>query len=133
MNQPLLLLDVHCPNCQAALTTGEQVVLGAHVVGTDQEGEVRLSALFGDSRAETDLTIADGEAVVYSCPFCERTLTVDTPCKFCGGPLASATLASGEPLEFCGRTGCRGHVLGGYGDLDEMNDLLNRMFKIPHD
>ncbi len=127
------MLDVRCPNCQAALTTGEQVVLGARVVGTGQEGEVRLSALFGDSRAETDLTIADGEAVVYSCPFCERTLTVETPCKFCGGPLASATLASGEPLEFCGRTGCRGHVLGGYGDLDEMNDLLNRMFKIPHD
>jgi hypothetical protein len=133
MDQPLLLLDVHCPNCKVALTSNEQVVLGAHMVGTEQEGEVRLSALFGDSRAESDLAIADGEAVTFTCPVCERSLTVETPCKFCGGPLASVTLASGEALEFCGRKGCRGHVLGGYGDLDEMNDLLNRMFKIPHD
>jgi hypothetical protein len=42
-------------------------------------------------------------------------------------------LPTGEAMEFCGRAGCRGRVLGGYGDLDEMTDLLNRMFKIPHD
>ena len=48
MSKPLLLLDVCCPNCQATLTRGEQVVLGAHVPEPPQEGEVRLSALFGD-------------------------------------------------------------------------------------
>lgn len=133
MNQPLLLLDVHCPNCQAVLTTGQRVVLGARVVGTGQEGQMRLSALFGDSRAETDLALADGDAVTFTCPYCERSLTVETPCKFCGGPLASVSLASGESMEVCGRRGCRGHALGGYGDVDEMTDLLNRMFKIPHD
>ena len=58
---------------------------------------------------------------------------METPCRLCGGPLASVTLATGESMEFCGRKGCRGHVLGGYGDVDEMTDLLNRMFKIPHD
>jgi hypothetical protein len=124
---------VHCPNCNAALTRDQHVVLEAQAVGSGKEGEVRLSALFGDSREEADLDVADGEAMTFTCPHCERTLTVDTPCRFCGGPLASVTLASGEPMEFCGRKGCRGHVLGGYGDLDEMTDLLNRMFKIPHD
>jgi hypothetical protein len=133
MHQPLLRLEVHCPNCQTKLTTGDRVVLDARVVGTGEEGEVRLSALFGDSRAETDLVIADGDAVTFECPHCERSLTVDTPCRFCGGPLASVTLSTGEPMELCGRKGCRGHALGGYGDPDEMTDLLNRMFRIPHD
>ncbi len=133
MSNPLLLLEVYCPSCQAALTTGQQVVLEAHVASTDQDGELRLSALFGDSRLETDLTVGEGDVVTYSCPSCDRSLTVESPCRFCGGPLASVNLPTGEAMEFCGRQGCRGRVLGGYGEVDEMTDLLNRMFKIPHD
>ena len=133
MTNPLLLLEVYCPNCKAPLTAAEQVVLQGHVASTDHDGEVRLSAVFGDSGVETDLAIGEGEVVTYTCPSCERSLTVETPCKFCGAPLASVNLPTGEALEFCGRTGCRGRVLGGYGDVDEMTDLLNRMFKIPHD
>jgi hypothetical protein len=133
MSHPLLLLEVFCPNCHAPLTSGQHVVLGARVVATGQGGEIRLSALFGDSKTETDLPLADGDALTYSCPLCERSLTVETPCRLCGGPLASVDLPSGEPMEFCGRKGCRGRALGGYGDIDEMTDLLNRMFKIPHD
>jgi hypothetical protein len=133
MSNPLLLLEMYCPGCQAPLTSGRQVVLRARVVSTDQEGEIRLSALFGDSGVETDLAIGEGAVLAYACPSCERSLTVETPCKFCGAPLASVNLPSGEAMEFCGRTGCRGRVLGGYGDVDEMTDLLNRMFKIPHD
>lgn len=133
MSNPLLLLEVYCPGCEAPLTNGQQVVLRAHVASTDQDGEIRLSALFGDSGVASDLAIGEGEVVTYACPSCERSLTVETPCKFCGAPLASVNLTSGEAMEICGRTGCRGRVLGGYGDVDEMTDLLNRMFKIPHD
>jgi hypothetical protein len=133
MSNPLLLLEVYCPSCQAPLTSGQHVVLGAHVAATEQDGEIRLSALFGDSRVETDLTVGDGDVVAYACPSCERSLMVATPCRLCGGPLASVNLTTGEAMEFCGRKGCRGHALGGYGDVDEMTDLLNRMFKIPHD
>jgi hypothetical protein len=133
MSNPLLLLEVYCPNCQAPLTTGEQVVLQGHVVSTDQDGEIRLSAVFGTTGVVTDLAISDGDVATYSCPSCERSLTLESPCKFCGAPLASVNLPTGEAMEFCGRAGCRGRVLGGYGDVDEMTDLLNRMFKIPHD
>ncbi len=133
MSNPLLLLEVYCPSCEAPLTNDQQVVLQAHVVSTEQDGEIRLSALFGTSGVETDLTIGEGAVVTYACPSCERSLTVETPCKFCGAPLASVNLPTGEAMEFCGRAGCRGRVLGGYGDVDEMTDLLNRMFKIPHD
>ena len=133
MSQPLLLLEVNCPNCQAALTHSQQVILGAHLVATHQDGEIRLSALFGDDQVQTDLAMGDGDVATFTCPYCERSLMVETPCKLCGGPLASVNLASGETMEFCGRRGCRGHALGGFGDVDEMTDLLNRMFKIPHD
>ncbi|HEY3381760.1 MAG TPA: hypothetical protein VGK32_08325 [Vicinamibacterales bacterium] len=133
MSQQLLLLDVRCPNCQAALTDGEHVVLGARVAGTQQEGVVRLSAMFGDYNIETDLPIGDGDVTEFSCPTCERSLTIDSRCKLCDASMASLNLAGGGSIEFCGRRGCRGHALGGFGDLDEMIDLLNRMFKIPHD
>jgi hypothetical protein len=132
-SQPLLLLEVHCPNCRATLTQGEQVVLLGHVVPAHQDGEIRLSALFGRDEVQTDLPVGEGDVVTFTCPACERSLTIDTPCRLCGGPLASVNLASGESLEVCGRRGCRGHALGGHGDVDEMTDLLNRMFKIPHD
>jgi hypothetical protein len=132
-DQSLLLLEVFCPSCGAALTQGEQVVLEGHAVPTGQDGEIRLSALFGRNEVQTELAVGEGDVVVFACPSCERSLTVEAPCKLCGAPLASVNLASGESMEVCGRRGCRGHVLGGYGDVDEMTDLLNRMFKIPHD
>jgi hypothetical protein len=127
------LLEVSCPNCRTPLTRGEQVVLLGHVVPTHQDGEIRLSALFGHHEVQSDLAIGDGDVVMFSCPSCERNLTIDAPCELCGGPLASLNLPSGETMEVCGRRGCRAHALGGHGDVDTMTDLLNRMFKIPHD
>jgi len=132
-NPSLLLLEVHCPNCRATLTQGQQVVLLGHAVPTHQDGEIRLSALFGHADVQTDLPLADGDVVTFTCPSCERSLMIDTPCTLCGGPLASFDLASGETMDVCGRRGCRGHAFGGDGDVDGMTDLLNRMFKIPHD
>jgi hypothetical protein len=132
-DHPLLLLEVSCPNCRAMLTRGEQVVLQGHAVPAHEDGEIRLSAIFGRAEVQTDLSIGEGDVVTFSCPSCERSLTIDAPCKLCGGPLASVNLASGESMEVCGRRGCPGHAFGGYGDVDEMTDLLNRMFKIPHD
>jgi predicted RNA-binding Zn-ribbon protein involved in translation (DUF1610 family) len=133
MSKPLLLLDVCCPNCQATLTRGERVLLGARVTDPPQEGEVRLSALFGEYVVETDLSIPDGTVTEFVCPTCERSIMVDVACRLCGAPQASLNLASGGSLEFCARRGCRGHALGGFGELDDMIELLNRMFKIPHD
>jgi len=133
MTQSLLLLEVTCPNCRSLLTRGQQVPLGIRRVKTGEDGEIRLSALFGDYAVETDLAIAEGETAEFRCPFCEQSLMVETACKLCGAPVASLNLQGGGSIEFCSRRGCRGHALGGFGDLDEMIELLNRMFKIPHD
>jgi len=133
MTQDLLLLELVCPSCGAALTAGEEMRLTGRVRETGEAGEVRLSARFGEYRVATDLSIAEGGIVEFTCPSCERSLMVDGACTLCGGPNASVNLATGGSVEFCARRGCRGHALGGFGDLDEMIDLLNRMFKIPHD
>ncbi len=85
-NQPLLLLEVFCPSCRSALTQGEQVVLQGHTVPAGQDGEIRLSALFGRNEAQTELAIGDGDVVTFACPSCERSLTVEAPCKLCGAP-----------------------------------------------
>ncbi len=55
MSQSLLLLEVTCPNCRSVLTRGQHVPLGIHCVETGEDGEIRLSALFGDYAVETDL------------------------------------------------------------------------------
>ena len=54
-------------------------------------------------------------------------------CKVCGAPNASLDLKSGGYIEFCTRRGCKGHALGGIGDVDEMMSLMNRMFETPYD
>jgi hypothetical protein len=47
--------------------------------------------------------------------------------------MASLNLTSGGYLEFCSRRGCKGHALGGVGDIDQMMNLMNRMFETPYD
>ncbi len=44
-----------------------------------------------------------------------------------------AQSASGRVLEFCSRRGCKGHALGGVGDIDQMMSLMNKMFETPYD
>jgi hypothetical protein len=54
-------------------------------------------------------------------------------CKLCGASMASLNLAGGAYIEFCSRRGCRGHALGGIGDIDQMMSLMNRMLDTPYD
>ncbi len=133
MSKQMLLLEACCPNCQALLTEGQRVHLDAYLRDTHQEGAVYLSAIFGDYRVDSDLAIPDGALVDFRCPACEASLMLETPCKLCGAPLASVTLRSGGTLDFCSRRGCRGHALGGFGDVDQMMALINSMMSTPHD
>jgi len=133
MSRQMLVLDVSCPQCGARLTDGARVPLDAFVKDTRQEGEMRLSAVFGDYAVETDLKIEEGYVVEYSCPKCDTSLMLPLACKMCGAPMASLNLTSGGYVEFCSRSGCKGHALGGIGDIDQMMSLMNRMFETPYD
>ncbi|HSK09921.1 MAG TPA: hypothetical protein VK911_10105 [Vicinamibacterales bacterium] len=133
MSKPMLLLEACCPNCDALLTEGQQVHLEAYCKEINQDGALFLSAVFGDQTVTTELPIPKGTAVELRCPVCDASLMLQMPCRLCGARLASVNLKTGGCLEFCSRAGCRGHALGGFGDVDEMMALLNTMLSTPHD
>ena len=133
MTRQMLVLDLCCPQCGAALTEGTRVHLDGHVRRTQQQGVVSLSAVFGEYGVEADLALETGDVVDLSCPRCEASLMLPLACKICGAPVASLNMAKGGSLEFCSRRGCRAHVLGGTGNIDDMMSLMNRMFGTPYD
>ncbi len=133
MSKQLLLLEVTCPNCGDELTDGSKVKLTAFIKEPRQEGEIRLSAIFGEYTVETDLDIQPGTTVDFRCPSCDQSIMLATACKMCGAPMASLNLKDGGYVEFCARRGCTGHTLGGSGDIDAMIGLINRMMNTPHD
>jgi len=129
----MLILPLCCPQCAAELTEGTRVSLNAFVKETRQEGEMRLSAVFGDYSVETDLDVREGLIVEFHCPRCDASIMLPLACKICGAPMASLNLRNGGYVEFCSRTGCKGHAIGGMGDIDDMMSLMNRMFDTPYD
>jgi hypothetical protein len=133
MSKKMLVLELCCPQCNALLTDGMQVRLDGHVRETHAKGEILVSAIFGDYTVETDLDIKEGQITDFSCPKCEASIMIPQTCKVCGAPNASLDLQSGGYIEFCTRRGCKGHALGGIGDVDEMMSLMNRMFETPYD
>jgi predicted RNA-binding Zn-ribbon protein involved in translation (DUF1610 family) len=133
VSRKLLVLELCCPQCGATLTEEAKVPLDAYVRDTHQEGEMRLSAIFGDYSVETELEVREGYVVEFRCPKCEASLMLPMVCKLCGAPMASLGLKSGGYVEFCSRRGCKGHALGGVGDIDQMMSLMNRMFDTPYD
>lgn len=133
MSRQMLVLELCCPQCGAALTEGTRVRLDGHVRRTHQPVEVSLSAVFGDYSVEADLALEEGDVVDLSCPRCEASVMLPLACKICGASMASLNIAKGGYMEFCSRRGCKAHAFGGTGDIDDMMSLMNRMFKTPYD
>jgi predicted RNA-binding Zn-ribbon protein involved in translation (DUF1610 family) len=133
MSMDMLLMEMTCPNCEAVLTEGRRVHLDAYIKDTNQDGAVYLSAIFGDYTIQTDLDIPKGATVEFRCPNCDMGIMLNTPCKLCGAMVASLNIQSGGYVEFCSRRGCTGHALGGFGDIDQMMALVNKLFNTPHD
>ncbi len=133
MSKEMLVLELFCPHCRAPLTTGAKVKLDAHVKDTNQDGEVLLSAIFGDYSIETELKIKKGDLVEFRCPKCDMSLLLAITCKLCRAPMTSLNIRDQGYIEFCSRCGCQGHALGGVGDIDQMMQLMNKMFETPYD
>jgi hypothetical protein len=129
----MLVMELSCPQCKATLTEGAKVHLDGKVKETDQDGEITLSAVFGDYSVETDLDIKEGMIVELRCPNCDWSIMLPITCKLCGAPMASLNIKRNGYIEFCSRRGCKGHALGGIGDIDDMMSLMNRMFETPYD
>ena len=79
MSKHMLVLELNCAQCGALLTDGTKVPLEAFVKETGREGEMRLSAVFGDYSVETDLAVSPGNIVEFRCPKCEACLLYTSP------------------------------------------------------
>jgi predicted RNA-binding Zn-ribbon protein involved in translation (DUF1610 family) len=133
MSKQMLVMNLACPQCGASLTRGARVHLDGQVRGSQQDGAVYLSAVFGDYTVETDLAVQEGDVVELRCPECDASIMLPLACKLCGAPMASLNMAKGGYLEFCSRRGCKAHALGGVGNVDDMMSMMNRMFETPYD
>jgi predicted RNA-binding Zn-ribbon protein involved in translation (DUF1610 family) len=133
MSKAMLLMEVTCPYCHGMLTEGTRIVLDAYSEASNQDGQVKLSAIFGDYSVESELEIPEGTTVQFRCPKCDSSIMLQLACRLCGATMASVNLVKGGYLEFCTRRGCKGHALGGVGDVDEMMNLMNRMLETPYD
>ncbi|MBD3162747.1 MAG: hypothetical protein GF346_10205 [Candidatus Eisenbacteria bacterium] len=133
MSKSLLIMDLSCPQCAERLTDGCKVRLDAYIKESGQHGVMALSAAFGDYTVVTDMDVPEGTVVEFRCPKCEAGLAIPLECKLCKAPMVSLNLAQGGYVEFCSRRGCKGHALGGIGDIDQMMNLMNRMFETPYD
>ena len=133
MSKQMLILELCCPQCGELLTEGTKVPLDIYIKDTHEHGEMRLSAVFGDYTVETELNLKEGCLVEFRCPKCDSSIMLSLACKLCGAPMASLNLKHGGYVEFCSRRGCKGHALGGVGDVDQMMSLMNRMFDTPYD
>ncbi len=131
MNNKLLLIEVICPKCGADLNEGDRIPLDGMVVDTGARGVIKLSAYFGEYGIETDLNLPQGALVRFYCPKCEESLMISQTCELCHAPLASLEIKKGGHVDFCSRRGCSGHALGGFGDVDQMIELLNRITDTP--
>ncbi len=133
MTKAMLLMELSCPYCDALLTEGTKILLDAYAEASKQDGPIHLSAIFGDYTVETDLEIPPGTTVQFRCPKCDASIMLPLTCRLCGAKMASLNMTRGGYLEFCARRGCKGHALGGVGDVDEMMKLMNRMLETPYD
>lgn len=133
MSKEMLVMDLYCPHCKKGLTSGSKVRLEGHIQESNQDGEVLLSAIFGDYTLESDLKVREGDLVEFRCPECDASIMLAVTCKLCRAPMASLNIGDQGYIEFCSRRGCKGHALGGVGDIDQMMQLMNKMFETPYD
>ena len=129
MSKSMLVLEASCPNCDAPLTEGQVVHLDAYCKDINQDGAVFLSAVFGDYSVKTDVQIPSGIGRRVPLPELRESVMLQMPCRLCGAPMASLNLKTGGCVEFCSRAGCKGHALGGFGDVDDMMTLVNTMLE----
>jgi hypothetical protein len=133
MSKDMLVMQLCCPHCSEVLTEGNRIRLDAYLKDTNQDGELYLSAVFGEYDMQTTLDIPQGTTAEFRCPKCDQGIMISFYCRACNAPMASLNQVGGGYVEFCCRRGCKGHAIGGQGDIDDMISLMNKKFNTPYD
>ncbi len=125
-----LMIQAVCPHCEKSLNEGEWIGLLIEVEG-QEKGEIKLSAYFGDYSVILPYPIEEGKIATFYCPHCNKELSTGNKCELCGAPLFRLKIKTGGYVDACTRKGCKGHAIGGFGDVDELMLLVNKLINSP--
>ncbi len=126
----LVIRHARCPN--GCLLMSPEVPIGGHpsihvrVRQGGREGDVYLDPAYGSFNHRSDIEIAEGSVVSFSCPQCGVSL--EEPDRFCGtcsAPLFVMHLPRGGRIEGCTRKGCFAHRL----EVIDLGAQLLRLFE----
>ena len=110
----MIPLTVRCPFCSADLMDSSNLLDGypsirMHLKVGRQEGDLRLSCLYGSFRYSTRVKVSDGDETELFCPHCRRSLLTDVACEICKAPMVKLRLIVDGDVYFCSRKGCKNH------------------------
>ena len=109
-------VDVSCPHCNRSLMDGDFAIDGRASIRVSvscdrQHGWLRLSSLYGSTRAASQPEIPAGRLSRLFCPHCHAELAGRTTCPTCESPMVPMLVRGGGILQVCSRHGCEGRVL----------------------
>lgn len=109
-------VDVSCPRCNRSLMDGNVAIDGRASIRVSvcydrQHGWLRLSSLYGSTRAASQPEIPPGRLTRFFCPHCHAELAGPTTCPTCESPMVPMLVRGGGILQVCSRRGCDGRVL----------------------
>lgn len=118
-------LGVNCPHCNHSLRDSSYLIdsfpsILVNMTLDDRSGWLRLSTLYGSYNIEIGLEVAHGDVVQMFCPHCNEALISEVKCPDCGIPMISMSVPNGGMVYTCPRRGCKGHLLIGADDRDEV-------------
>lgn len=125
----LISLKVNCPHCGKSLMDYTQFVnfkpsIKAIVESKGDKGTVHLCSLYGCYDHESDIDLAKGELVDYSCTHCKTGLNSKNQCDVCGAGMVKFDLEKGGKVMICSRQGCENH----YVAFEDIYDALTRFY-----
>jgi predicted RNA-binding Zn-ribbon protein involved in translation (DUF1610 family) len=109
-------LKVSCPYCMQSLMDEETKLHGfpsikLNIKTENDRGTIRLCSVYECFDHQSDIPIAKGEIVEFSCPHCNKELLVKEECHLCDAPMVSLSLATGGRVNICSRKGCSNHYV----------------------
>jgi len=114
--QKIFPLQVSCPKCHHSLIKAEHLIdnhpcIHVTVSFGRKHGWLRLSSLYGSYSIESEYEIPPDTETNFFCPYCHAELVGSSDCPECGAPMIFLIVQNGGVIQFCSRSGCKGHIL----------------------
>lgn len=125
-----IALKTKCPKCGQSLLDHDNQLdnmpsIRLAIKGSQNSGFIRLSSAYGSSTILSDITIAEGEVCVFSCPFCKEVLESEEHCSACKAPMVYLLIEMGGKVNFCSRKGCYKHSI----EFEDISTALKQLYE----